>query len=95
MMSSVLASGASVTSELCRHTQEPDNDNIALAITPDSKLDRLASSFSIFWLDGRLAGHIEINGDFTSRELSQRDGPVFDFWSQKIGYIESNTFRST
>lgn len=91
--SSVLETGVAVPSELAKLAQNTNNESTTLDTSPQSNLDRLARSFSIFWLDGKFAGHVEANGDFAPHGLNERDGPVFDFWSQRIGSIESNRFR--
>jgi hypothetical protein len=53
-----------------------------------------APAFSVFWLDGTLAGRVRANGKFEPNETNIREGTVFGFWSQRVGYVSNQQFRS-
>jgi hypothetical protein len=61
----------------------------------DIRTDSTAPAFSVFWLDGTLAGRVIANGNFEPNEANIRDGTVFGFWSQRVGYVDNQQFRSS
>lgn len=52
-----------------------------------------APAFSVYWLDGTLAGRVEANGNFEPSAANVRVGTVFGFWSQRVGYVDNQQFR--
>ncbi|KAK7182021.1 hypothetical protein DPSP01_006252 [Paraphaeosphaeria sporulosa] len=51
--------------------------------------------FSASWLDGTLARRVRPNGSFKTNEANIRNGTVFGFWGQRMGYVHNQQFRTS